>query len=225
MRSTRRPGRSKRGSDAILWPGGLWVGDRYVRPIAGGESNPPKPGENDPPKGDGSPDDEKSPKPDDERKFTQADLDRHIDERLKREREKAEAATAKAKREAEEAAAAKQGEFQTLAEKRAERIAALEADLAAAQAHKERADKYEAALAALLAQQRKGLPGHVTELLDKLDPADQLAWIAKNAEALGGAAAGKNGPPASPRANGSPAADAVEENRKKLAATGAYGRF
>lgn len=223
--STRRPGRHKRGSDdAIRWPGGLWVDERYIRPIAGAESAPPKQGENDPPKGDGSPDADKAPKPDDERKFTQAELDRHIDERLKREREKIDAATAKAKREAEEAAAAEAGEHKKLAEQRAARVAALEGELAEAQTHKERADRYEGALKAHLDEMRKDLPKHILDLLDGRDVVDQMTWLAKNREQVVGAA-GKNGPQASPRANGHPAADAVEENRKKLAATGAYGRF
>lgn len=50
--------------------------------------------------------------------FTQADLERAIDDRLKRERAKNEAAAAKAKADAEEADKVKQGEWQKLAEER-----------------------------------------------------------------------------------------------------------
>lgn len=227
MQSTRRPGRHKRGSDdAIRWPGGLWVGARYIRPIAGAESAPPKAGddkpENDGKDGDGTQGDK--PKPEDQPKFTQAQLDAIIADRLAREKAASERAAEKTRREAEERTAAEAGEHKKLAETRQERITALEGELAEAQTHKERADRYEAALTAHLDAQRKDLPKHVTELLDKLDVVDQLEWIAKNREQVVGAA-GKNGPQASPRANGNPAADAVEENRKKLAATGAYGRF
>lgn len=227
MRSTRRPGRSKRGSDAILWPGGLWVGDRYIRPIAGGESNPPKPGddkpENDGEDGNGTPDDKS--KPDAKPQFTQADVDRIVAERLAREQKKSADAAEKARREAEDKAAAEQGEFKKLADQRQERIAALEAQVAEAQAFKEKAERYEGALKAHLDEMRKGLPASTLELLDGRDVVDQMTWLAKHRDEVVGAAAGKNGPPASPRANGSPAADAIEENRKKLAATGAYSRF
>jgi hypothetical protein len=53
-----------------------------------------------------------------EKLFTQADLERQIDDRLKRERAKNEAAAAKAAKEAEEQQAIRQGEYQKLAEDR-----------------------------------------------------------------------------------------------------------
>lgn len=46
------------------------------------------------------------------------------------------------------------------------------------------ADRYEQALQAHLDAQRKGLPAHITALLDKLDAPDQLTWIAENRESL-----------------------------------------
>ncbi len=53
-----------------------------------------------------------------EKLFTQADLDRQIDDRLKRERAKAEAQAQKVKQEAEERAAIEQGNWQKIAEER-----------------------------------------------------------------------------------------------------------
>lgn len=53
-----------------------------------------------------------------EKLFTQADLERQIDDRLKRERSKAEAAATKAAKEAEDQRAATAGEYQKLAEDR-----------------------------------------------------------------------------------------------------------
>jgi hypothetical protein len=42
------------------------------------------------------------------------------------------------------------------------------------------AERYQEALNKLLATQRAGLPEGIIKLLDKLDPADQLEWIAEN---------------------------------------------
>lgn len=53
-----------------------------------------------------------------EKLFTQADLDKLIDDRIKREREKAKAQADKAAKEADERRQAEQGEWKTLAEER-----------------------------------------------------------------------------------------------------------
>ena len=50
--------------------------------------------------------------------------------------------------------------------------------------YKETAERYKGALAAILATQRGNLPGHVIELLDRLDPVDQLEYIAKHQKEL-----------------------------------------
>lgn len=42
------------------------------------------------------------------------------------------------------------------------------------------AERYQEALNKLLTTQRAGLPEGIIKLLDKLDPADQLEWIAEN---------------------------------------------
>jgi hypothetical protein len=86
-------------------------------------------------------------------------------------------------------------------ERRDKQIADLKAQVAEVETVRQRADRLEAALTAHLAAQRKGIEDKgVLELLDKLDPVDQLEWIAKHgATAAGGQ---RPGIPASPRPNG-----------------------
>lgn len=114
----------------------------------------------------------------------QADIEAKLKERLERERRKGEEAAAKAKREAEEAAALKNGEWQKLAEQRAADLEKANADLKQAEAVQAKADRYEAALKKQLEAQRAAMPKHILALLDKLDPAEQLEYIATNADAL-----------------------------------------
>lgn len=134
---------------------------------------------------------------------------------LEREREQA----AEAARKADEERARKQGEWQSLAESHAARISELEPFRA-------QAERYEAALRAKVAQERAGLPAHITALLDRLDPAEQLEWLAANADAVrpqqstNGAASRGNGP--GPRASATSTADAVEQNYRALKGSGAY---
>lgn len=64
-----------------------------------------------------------------EKTFTQADVDRIVKERLEREKAKAEEAAAEMKRKAVAEAAAKNGEWQKLAEQRDEDLKKMQADL------------------------------------------------------------------------------------------------
>lgn len=96
---------------------------------------------------------------------------------LKRWKDEQDKAAAKAKKDQEAAEAARlaeQNEFKTLAEKHAARLAELEP-------LQGKAERYEAALTKLLAEQKKGLPAYVLPLLEKLDPAEQLEYIAAHA--------------------------------------------
>ena len=68
-----------------------------------------------------------------ERTFTQADVDRIINERIAKERTKAESMAAKAREEAERKAAEEQGKYQELYEAAQKRIADTEARLHAAE--------------------------------------------------------------------------------------------
>ncbi len=106
-----------------------------------------------------------------------------------REQAKAEleAERAKADAEAETKRLEEQKEFESLAAKRADKIAEL-----TPQAQK--AQRYEAALKKHLEAQRSGLPDHIVEILDTMDPADQLEYIAKHQDKLKPAGtSGKNG--------------------------------
>lgn len=119
-----------------------------------------------------------------EKTFTQADLDRIIADRLAREEKKRTDAAEKARKDAEQKTLQEQGEYKTLAEQRAAELAAATAKLDAAKATEKTLERYQAALKAQLDTVRKDLPTHITALLDKLDPVDQLTWLAENQDAL-----------------------------------------
>lgn len=93
--------------------------------------------------------------------------------RWRTEQEKAAQTAAQAAEAAEAERMAQQQEWQKLAEKR-------QAALDEMKPYKETAERYKGALAAILEAQRANLPGHVVELLDKLDPVDQLEYIARH---------------------------------------------
>lgn len=132
--------------------------------------------------------------------FTQSDVDRIVNERLDRERKKAETATQKAREEAESKALADQAKFQELADKRGKQVTDLETANATLTTQLEtvtaKADRHEKALGKLLAEQLKAVPEHLHSLLSKLDAVEQLEWIATNAATLKTAT---NGVPATPK--------------------------
>lgn len=80
-------------------------------------------------------------------------------------------------RKAQEAKAAdklkEQGEFKALAEQYATRISELEPLEA-------KVERYETIITGMLENQREGLPEYVTQLLDKMDPVEQLSWLTEN---------------------------------------------
>lgn len=108
-----------------------------------------------------------------DRRFTQAEVDDLIKRRLERERQQSEQRTQREREQAEEQRLKENQEFQKLAEQRQARIAELEPTVA-------KAERYEAALTKLLTEERKAVPEYVHPILDKLDPAEQLEWIAGN---------------------------------------------
>lgn len=159
---------------------------------------------------------------DDGPKFTQAQVDALIRDRLDRERKRAEDSQRKAADDADAKRLAEQQEFKALADKHAARVTELEP-------YQAKAERYETALKALLAEERKAVPDHLAPLLDRMDPADQLEYLAANRDKLvppangHGAAAGV---PATPRAAGAPNREhAITEKVDTLRRTGAYGRF
>jgi len=120
-----------------------------------------------------------------EKTFTQAELDAIIDDRLKRERKKADDATEKARKAAEEEALKKNQEWQKLAETRATEIDTLTKEKTDLEPFKEQAEKYRTALTAILEKQKKSLPKFVLPLIEKMDPVEAMQYITEHAEELG----------------------------------------
>ena len=111
-----------------------------------------------------------------------------------------------------------QGEWQTLAEQRGAKLAELEpayADTAT------KLQRYEAALTVQVSALRKDMPKHLSPLLDKLDLAEQLEWLAENREQI--APPKPNGVPVTPRASGS--TDAATQAEARAASASFYRDF
>lgn len=124
------------------------------------------------------------PDPTAEKKFSQAELEEKIKERLERERAKAKKESETAKKQAEQDALAKNQEWQALAETRAKEIADLTQERDGLTPYKDQAEKYKKALETQLATVKESLPKHITELIEKLDPVDQLTYISTHAKDL-----------------------------------------
>jgi hypothetical protein len=60
----------------------------------------------------------------------------------------------------------------------------LETQVAALAETSTQRDRYKASLGAVLTKQREGLPAHITALLDRMDEAEQLEYLAANRDAL-----------------------------------------
>lgn len=120
-----------------------------------------------------------------EKTFTQAELDAIIKERLAREKTASEKAQAEAAKKAADDAAAKNGEWQKLAETRAAEIAEANKKLGELETAKTQLAEYEAAIKLQADAAKKDLPAHILSLLDALPPVKQLEWLAKNASVLG----------------------------------------
>ncbi len=163
-------------------------------------------------------------KADDTPKFTQADLDRLINERLARADKAAKDKADKAAKEAEEKALAENAKWQELAEKRGKEVETLNP-------YKERAEAYEKALLTQLESVRKqlkngGVSDTVLDLLNAKPPAEQLEYIAQKMDELlpqeqKGNPANVGKYPPSGKSNGSgKTKDQLVSERKK---TGIYG--
>ncbi len=116
---------------------------------------------------------QQAPHSGEDRRFSQAEVDDLIKRRLERERQTAEDRAKRERDAADEQRLKENQEFQKLADQRAKRIEELEP-------LKVKAERYEAALTTLLTEERKAVPEYVQPILDKLDPAEQLEWIAQN---------------------------------------------
>jgi len=154
---------------------------RYTADSGGGSGSAGS-GQQPPPNGDASGQQPPAGQPQNggtqqDRTFSQADVDRIVAERLARAQQKAQADADKARQEAEQRALAEQGEYKTLAEQRAAKLAELEPKAG-------QVERYERALKAQVDHLRKDLPDHITALLDKMDPAEQLEYLAANRDKL-----------------------------------------
>ena len=122
-----------------------------------------------------------------DKQFTQADLNRLLREQKERDRKAAEKERAALEEAAAAKALAEQGEFKTLAEKRAAQIAELEP-------FKERAERAEAALTKHVEAQMRGLPKVVRAALELIpDPVAQLEFLAAHHDELVAPKNGANG--------------------------------
>lgn len=109
-------------------------------------------------------------------------IDSRLKDRLEREERKRKDAADKARREAEEKAAEQNQEFETLAKSRAERIAALEAELEAKQGLEEKNQAYASTLEAHAASRMEALnlKAGIKTLLSQMDVKERLDWLNEN---------------------------------------------
>lgn len=114
----------------------------------------------------------------------QTEVDRIVKERLDRERKKSEEAAEKARKTAEEEALSKNQEYQKLAETRQATITELEAKLKEKEVSDGTLKKYQEAVTNLVKTQVAKLPKPVKILVEKMDPLEQLQYIAENAKEL-----------------------------------------
>jgi hypothetical protein len=112
-----------------------------------------------------------------ERTFTQAELDRIVNERLERERRRAEEAQERVRREADEARLAEQNEFRTLAEQRAERIVELEAATGQVETLTQERDEALAVVRELVGAELQQAPDYVRDAIAERSPVAQLQYL------------------------------------------------
>lgn len=143
-----------------------------------------------------------APKPE-VKTFTQEQLDAIVKERLDRQ-EKAEAAKrTKAENDAREAALKEQGEYKSLAEKRAERVVELEGRVAEVDALTEERDALATLVQQMVEDELESAPDYVREAISDRSPQAQLEYVRKNrdkwAAATEAAGAVRRGIPPTPR--------------------------
>lgn len=124
-----------------------------------------------------------------EKRFTQAELDAKIEDRLKRERESAKNKKAEEDAAAERKRLADDGKLKELSERQANDIVTLTADKETLTTKvtglEEELGKVKGILEKQLTEQKKALPEPVQKLLNSLPLLDQMNWVAENAEKLG----------------------------------------
>lgn len=141
-------------------------------------------------------------------------LDEKLKDRLERERKKSEDVAKKAVADAAAEAAKKNGEWQVLAEQREKELSDLQTKLNDFEPSQQRLQRYEEALKKNLEAQRTGLPEPIIKLLDKLDVAEQLEWLAANKEVI--LKKSPDGINPTPPANGNLSSDALKNEKEKF---------
>lgn len=115
--------------------------------------------------------------PPEEKKFSQAELDKIIDQRLARQRAALEAQQREAQQALEQQKLEDQKEFEKLAKQRAEEISTLKPRAGLA-------ESYEKRVGQLMAEAAKTLPSNIQMLLNKLSLPDQLDWLTENLDTV-----------------------------------------
>lgn len=149
---------------------------------------------------------------------TEADFQKKVDEllenRLERERKKSEEAKKKAAADAAAEAAKQNGEWEKVAKQREIELGDVLKKIESFDSVQEQLKKYQDALTKNLETQRTGLPEPIIKLLDKLDVAEQLEWLAVNKEAV--LKKSPDGVPPTPPPNGSGTEQELKEAKEKF---------
>jgi hypothetical protein len=115
--------------------------------------------------------------PIEEKKFSQAELDTLIKDRLDRQRRAMETQQREAQAALETQKLEDQKEFEKLAKQRAEEINTIKPRAALA-------ESYEKSVSRLMAEASKTLPSNLQMLLNKLPLSDQLDWLTENLDSV-----------------------------------------
>lgn len=114
----------------------------------------------------------------------QAAVDLIVKDRLKQAQRRAEQDTEKMRRQAEEEALTKNQEFKTLADQRQVTITELEARIQEFTPLKEQTEKYKGAMQKIVQAQVSKLPTALKVLVEKMDPLEQMNYLAEHAKEL-----------------------------------------
>jgi len=121
----------------------------------------------------GTPDEQ----PTDEPKFTQAQIDKLIQDRLERQRRALETKRIEEQQQAETQQLEDKREFEKLAQQRAKEIDQLKPRAGLA-------ESYEKGVSRLMAKATESLPSNIQTLLNKLSLPDQLDWLSENLDSV-----------------------------------------
>jgi hypothetical protein len=154
----------------------------------------------------------------DEKLFSQAELDAHIKDRLARQKSQFESQQQKTKDEAEQRKLEEEKRFQELAEQRQKELDAIKPKA-------EQVDTYEKLVNDLLIEQKKDLPKPILVLLDKLSPADQVAYLKENKAEIVKQSTSHDINAGNRNAGKPTAAEQLEQKKLELSKRGGYTRY